>query len=102
MIFSKKCLLVLGVPVAILGIIIGALAINNRLPWQATRINREIVQVEDTRKALEDNEVNMEAVKTQQKFKIKFDQALRIAEATTDGKAYSMERETEEGKPVIE
>jgi uncharacterized membrane protein YkoI len=40
---------------------------------------------------------------SQSEFKVTFPEALAIAEATTDGKqAYSMERETEEGQPVIE
>lgn len=40
---------------------------------------------------------------SQAELKVSFQQALEIAEATADGKkAYSMERETEEGQPVIE
>lgn len=39
----------------------------------------------------------------QSELKVSLQEALEIAEATTDGKkAYSLERETEEGQPVVE
>lgn len=47
-------------------------------------------------------EVSLESV-PQSDLKVSLQEALKIAEATADGeKAYSIERETEEGQPVIE
>jgi uncharacterized membrane protein YkoI len=82
------------VSIVILGSILGKLAIDNRLPWQTAEASN--IAVDDTG-TLED-----EAVETQEGSKITFQEALRIAETAVDGKAYGMERETQDGRPVIE
>lgn len=81
--------------IAVLGSILGKLAIDNRFSRHA-KANSSTTEVDSTEKALE-----AEAVKTQES-KITFQEALWIAETALGGKAYNMERETEDGKPVIE
>lgn len=95
MIRSKTSVLAIGFSIAILGGILGKLALDRRLPWQTAGTDSNIAKVNDTGKTLE-------AVETQQRAKITFQAALRIAETAVNGKAYSVERETEDGKPVIE
>lgn len=99
---SNKSLLVIGLCVVVVGGILGKLAIDNRLPLQNPGVSSDISKAEATEKALADGAVDTEAVESQQKFKITFPEALQIAENKIDGKAFSMERETEDGKAVIE
>lgn len=92
---SKTSVLTIGLSTAILGGILGKLAIDNRLPWQPPEASN-IVGVDDA------GTLEAEAVKIQQGSKIKFQEALKIAETAVNGKAYGMERETQDGKSVIE
>lgn len=96
--FRSKTSVLAIVLIAILGGILGKLAIANRLPWQTAEANSDIAAVDNTGTL----EGEAKAVETQQGSKIKFQEALRIAETAVDGKAYGMERETQDGKPVIE
>jgi uncharacterized membrane protein YkoI len=71
-------LLAIALAIAVLGG--GKLAIGDRLPWQTIA----------------------EAPEPQGRSKITLQEALQIAEKAIVGKAYSIERETERDKPVIE
>ncbi len=99
--FRSKTSVVAIVSIAILGGILGKLTIDDRLPWQTAEAS-DIAGVDNTGKALKNEEVDAEAIETQQGSKIKLQEALRIAETAVDGKAYGMERETKDGKSVIE
>ena len=88
----KRKLLTVGLSVVVLGGLLGKLAIDHHLPWQSAEAN--------SGSAERDN--SLENDKTHWRAKITFQEALRIAETAIGGKAYSIERETESGKPVIE
>jgi uncharacterized membrane protein YkoI len=88
---SKMSLLVVGLLVALLGASLGKLAIERQLPWQNAGANRALAKITPPPNAPEPH----------WQASLSFQDALRIAEAN-GGKAYSIERETEGGKPVIE
>ncbi|MGB7442069.1 MAG: hypothetical protein WA919_13440 [Coleofasciculaceae cyanobacterium] len=58
MISSRNSLLAIGLSVAILGSILGKLAIDNRLPWQTARTSSNIAEAQETGQSSEDNEVD--------------------------------------------
>jgi uncharacterized membrane protein YkoI len=92
---TKMSLMVVGLLVAVLGASFSKLAIEHRLSWQS-------VSDGAAKSALAPNKVPQKVLETHWRGKITFQEALQIAEAVNKGKAYSIERETEGGKPVIE
>jgi uncharacterized membrane protein YkoI len=88
---SKMSWLAVSFSVAVLGGLLGKWAIDHYLPWQNASAN-ETAKIDLTQKALEPH----------WRSKITFQAALQTAEAAIGGKAYSIERETEGGKSVIE
>jgi uncharacterized membrane protein YkoI len=92
----KMSLLAIALAIAVLGG--GKLAIGDRLPWLSARAN-SAAKIDP---ALGNNETLAEAPETQRRSRITFQSALQIVEKAIGGKAYSIERETERDKPVIE
>lgn len=84
--------LTLSVWIVVLVIFFGALTINYR---GSIKINHSQV-------ISKSHQSSDQAVAAHSRSKITFSQALQIAEAAIHGKAYSLEQETESGRPVIE
>jgi uncharacterized membrane protein YkoI len=78
--------------VTVLVVFFGALTINYR---GSTKIDHRQI-------APKSNQNSDQSVETRSRSKITFLDALQIAEVAVHGKAYSLEQETESGKPVIE
>jgi uncharacterized membrane protein YkoI len=96
MIRFKISLLTVSLSVAVLGGILGKLAIDHHLPRQSAEANSGSAEIH------KNGEIPVKATATHWRSKITFQEALQTAETAISGKAYSIERETEGGKPVIE
>jgi uncharacterized membrane protein YkoI len=93
---SKTKRLAIGCSVAVLAGVLGKLAIDQHLLGKPTEASRTLAEDAASRT------LNTEAVAMHQQSKITLQTALQIAETAIKGKAYGIEREIENGKPVIE
>ena len=103
---SKPSLLAIAVSLAVLGGFVGKWAIDHFFSGQSASASDSTVavdqsQINHSQKAPQPDEMAA-ATETHWRSKISFQTALQIAEAAIGRKAYSIERETESGKPVIE
>jgi len=100
-------LLTVGLSVALLGGVLGKLAVDRRIHWQPAGDNSAVanstsVDINNPQAGVENDEIPAQSPATHWWSTITFPEALQIAEAAIGSKAYSIERESESGKPVIE